>query len=96
MGYKGGDELMNEGRRRKLGPLGVAGVAVIGLLWWGPNPAFAFDDIDRLLIGVMMHRRASGWYHSTELSHALRADILIHEQSERAVTGLDHFAIAFT
>src|SRR6185436_10911573 len=47
--------------------------------------AFTFDYVDCFFIGVMMHWSAAGRNHSYKLSNSARADLLIHQQLERAV-----------
>src|ERR1700752_2057217 len=52
-----------------------------------PHSPFACDNEDFFFVGVMMHWRTARWNYPDELSHAARADILIHQKLKGSVAG---------
>src|SRR2546423_8385288 len=62
---------------------------------WRPDAAFAFENVDRFFVGVMVQRRAARRDDADELRDAAGPGLLIDEQLESSVAGRYCLLISF-
>src|SRR5438874_8250772 len=62
---------------------------------WRPDAAFAFENVDRFFVGVMVQRRAARRDDADELRDTAGAAGLIDEQLESSVAGRYRLLIGF-